>query len=259
MLFQRSKAKSNEDPLQEVPRTVEEETVRRWRDMAALRNGEKVVVDQIQDEMAYTAPSTPAPSWPTQLSLDEQMQVNRDEQMQTAPEAIDDTIELQLNDQHEFYEEGYETETVLSQTIPTEVAPAVEVAAPAERQQTVTSDLSLSIEEDLKRRFGTNIKSALGPGTVIEGTFRFDSPVCIDGTLTGEVSSTSALIVGADASVTGTIRVGSLIVLGTVNGKIDADELVEVRNGGMLEADIQTRRIAIEEGGWFNGRCIMKD
>lgn len=116
-------------------------------------------------------------------------------------------------------------------------------------------DAPMSLEEELRRRFGCNVKSALGPGTIIEGNFSFDSPVCIDGTLIGEVHSSSVLIVGENATVNAKISVGSLIVLGNVTGMVEAKDLVEIRAGGSLEGDIDTERVAIEEGGWFQGRC----
>jgi cytoskeletal protein CcmA (bactofilin family) len=121
--------------------------------------------------------------------------------------------------------------------------------------QNLVSDLSLSVEEDLKRRFGGNIRSALGTGTVIEGTFRFDSPVRIDGSLKGEVSSSSVLIVGEEACVEANIEVGSLIVLGNVEGTIEANELIEIRGEGKLEGSIFTKRLVIDDGATFNGSC----
>lgn len=110
-------------------------------------------------------------------------------------------------------------------------------------------------EDDIKRRFGTNIRSALGPGTIIEGTFSFDTPVCIEGTLIGEVRSNSVLIVGDQATVNAKVKVGSLIVLGTVKGDVEATELVEIKGTGSLEGDVISERFAIEDGGWFQGRC----
>jgi len=119
------------------------------------------------------------------------------------------------------------------------------------------SNLAIPVEEDLKRRFGNNIKSALGPSTVIEGKFKFDTPVRIDGSLTGEVASSSVLIVGREASVQGRIEVGSLIVLGAVEGEVVAENLVEIRTGGELEGDITCKRVTIEDGGYYKGSCNM--
>jgi len=120
------------------------------------------------------------------------------------------------------------------------------------------SNMALPVEEDLKRRFGSNIKSALGPSTVIEGKFKFDTPVRIDGSLTGEVASNSVLIVGREASVKGRIAVGSLIVLGVVEGDVVAEDMVEIRTGGELEGDITCGRVTIEDGGYYKGVCNMQ-
>lgn len=129
-----------------------------------------------------------------------------------------------------------------------------EVSLP-ENSKIANADISVSAYQDIKRRFGTNIKSALGPGTVIEGTFSFDQPVCIDGVLTGQIQSSSVLIVGEQAEVNAKIEVGGIIILGKVRGEIKASELVEVRSTGELIADVYSPRIVIEDGAFFNGHC----
>jgi cytoskeletal protein CcmA (bactofilin family) len=134
-----------------------------------------------------------------------------------------------------------------------EQAPSVESKA----LPTLSCDLSLSATDDIKRRFGTNIRSALGPGTVIEGTFCFDAPVCIDGTLTGEIQSSSILIVGEQAEVHARIEVGGLIILGKVIGQVNAEELVEIRSTGELRADIKTKRLVIEDGATYTGHVYQ--
>lgn len=105
-------------------------------------------------------------------------------------------------------------------------------------------------------RFG-KLRSALGPGTVIQGKLSFDTPVRIDGKLSGEIFSSEAIIVGAGGSIEGDIEVASLIVLGLVRGKVTAHQRVEVLNGGRLEADFVAPVFVIEDGGIFNGRSSM--
>jgi len=135
-------------------------------------------------------------------------------------------------------------------------APAsTETASSPRRVRIPSSDSSLSADDDLRRRFGTNVRSALGPGTVINGKLSFDAPVRIDGVLKGEVTSTSTLIVGEQAVVDADIRVGSLIVLGHVEGPVHAEDLVEIKRGGAIEGDVKTQRLVIEEGGLFEGAC----
>lgn len=123
--------------------------------------------------------------------------------------------------------------------------------------RTEPGDFNIPVDQDISQRFGTNLKSALGAGTVIEGMFSFENPVKIDGILRGEIKSTSALIVGPGAKVSARIQVGSLIVLGTVEGEIEAQDLIEIRKTGTLEGEVVARRLALEEGGVFNGACTM--
>ena len=98
------------------------------------------------------------------------------------------------------------------------------------------------------------IRSALGPGTLIEGKFSFDSPVKIDGTIRGEVHSTSLLIIGADGVVEGLLCVGSLVVLGRAKGTIVAEDYVQIGAVGEVRADIEGGLLAIEMGGKFEGQ-----
>lgn len=124
-----------------------------------------------------------------------------------------------------------------------------------DRKQLLKEEEQLrSSEDDIRQRFGANLKSALSSGTIIEGKFKFDSPVRIDGTLIGEVQASSLLIVGGDASVEAKVKVGSLVVLGVVKGNVEAEELIEIKRGGVLEGDVKCARFAIEEGGWFQGK-----
>ena len=133
-------------------------------------------------------------------------------------------------------------------------------SASAYLSRSPASDASLPVDEDLHRRFGLKLRSALGAGAVMEGKLSFETPVRIDGSLFGEVTSTSTLIVGEQGVVKAQIKVGSLIVLGCVTGNVEALDLVEIKAGGRLEADIVTKRIVIENGGFFEGECkISRD
>ena len=127
------------------------------------------------------------------------------------------------------------------------------------KPKTPIADFSKNLDDDLANRFGSNLKSALGEGTMIDGTFSFETPVKVDGSLSGEIKSESALIVGKKARIKARVKVGSLIVLGTVEGEIEAEDLVEIRASGSVSGDIIAKRISLEEGGLFNGTCTILD
>ncbi len=110
-------------------------------------------------------------------------------------------------------------------------------------------------EDVVAERFGGKVRSVLGAGTVIQGKLSFDTPVRIDGKLSGEVLSSKAVIVGTKGEMNAEIDVGSLVVLGNVKGVIRASEKVEIFPGGSLEGDVCSPSFVIH-GGVFNGRCV---
>jgi len=103
-----------------------------------------------------------------------------------------------------------------------------------------------------------SISTFLGPDASVEGVLIFQGTIRLDGTIKGKITSSGGtVIVGEQAVVDAEIAVGTAIVMGQVNGTVDASERIEVYPPGRITGDIQAPVIAIEEGGLFNGRCTM--
>ena len=113
-------------------------------------------------------------------------------------------------------------------------------------------------EAEIGKRFGS-VRMVLSAGTVIEGKLNFDSPVRIDGKLTGEIFSAKTLIVAPGGEVDATIETGSLIVMGRVKGSVVAAQSVEIHPGGRVEGEIHAPSLAIKDGAVFNGKCSMAE
>ncbi len=111
-------------------------------------------------------------------------------------------------------------------------------------------------QRDPLEKFG-KIRSALGPGTVIQGKLSFDTPVSIDGRLSGEVISTKAIVIGAGGVVDAVMNVASLVVQGKVKGKITATESIELLTGAELEGEMQTPSLIVQEGAILRASCSM--
>jgi cytoskeletal protein CcmA (bactofilin family) len=102
------------------------------------------------------------------------------------------------------------------------------------------------------------IHSLLGAGTRYEGKLFFEGRVRIDGDFEGEVQSDGLLIVGPEATIQGTIRVHTLIVRGaTIEGDIQATELVELHAPAHIRGDIRTQALYMDKGVVFDGNCVM--
>ena len=107
-------------------------------------------------------------------------------------------------------------------------------------------------------RSNGELNGFLDSGTqIVDGELRFKDTFRVDGRLVGRVSSEGDLIVGEGSTVEGQIRVGRLFVSGVVRGTVRA-ERVEIAPGARVEADVETPALLIEEGGHFQGRCIME-
>ncbi len=104
-----------------------------------------------------------------------------------------------------------------------------------------------------------SISTFIGSDASFEGTIEFQGTIRVDGRVKGKIySEGGTLIVGEKAVVNADIVAGAVIVLGELNGTIDAKERIEVYPPGRLGGDVLAAVISIKPGGIFNGNCAMK-
>jgi cytoskeletal protein CcmA (bactofilin family) len=103
----------------------------------------------------------------------------------------------------------------------------------------------------------SDLNGFLDSGSNVTGELRFQTSFRVDGKFSGAVVSDGELIVGQGGEVEGDLRVGQIVISGTVKGTIRADRRVHLSATGMLLADIDTPVLIIDEGGFFQGGCSM--
>ena len=101
------------------------------------------------------------------------------------------------------------------------------------------------------------ITAFLGKGTEFKGVLSFEGTIRVDGKLDGEVVSTDTLIAGDEAFLQGEISVGTIISSGRIAGNINASQKVHILAPGIIEGNIKTPKLIIEEGVTFDGKCEM--
>ncbi len=101
------------------------------------------------------------------------------------------------------------------------------------------------------------ITTTLGRETDFNGVMRFKDSLKIDGSFSGEIVSTGFLYVEQGASITANIRVGSVVVGGTIKGNIEATEKLEMLATGKVFGNIRTAKLKIADGVVFEGKCEM--
>src|SRR5256886_15811119 len=101
------------------------------------------------------------------------------------------------------------------------------------------------------------LNALLGPGSVVEGKLGFKGQVRIEGTFTGEITTTDLLIVGETAKVSANINCGSVVVNGEVIGNIKASDSIELHKPARVKGDLAAPALSIEKGVVFEGKSMM--
>ncbi len=110
-----------------------------------------------------------------------------------------------------------------------------------------------------KEKNTDRISTFIGADASIDGTIEFNGTIRVDGRVKGNISSNGGtVVIGEKGVVNAGISVNVAVVMGEVNGSIDAKERIEVYPPGRLGGDIQSPIVSIEPGGIFNGNCVMK-
>ncbi len=102
-----------------------------------------------------------------------------------------------------------------------------------------------------------SLNAMLGAGSVFEGKLHFEGQVRIDGTFTGEITTTDLLVIGDGAKVSATINCGSVEIRGNMTGNISASESIVLRGTAHVEADIYSPSLVIDKGAVFEGNTRM--
>jgi cytoskeletal protein CcmA (bactofilin family) len=103
----------------------------------------------------------------------------------------------------------------------------------------------------------SEITAFLGKGTEFKGVLSFEGTIRVDGRVEGEVLSKDTLIAGDEAHLQGEISVGTIISSGKIVGNVSASQKVHILAPGVIEGNIKTPKLIIEEGVTFDGKCEM--
>jgi len=99
----------------------------------------------------------------------------------------------------------------------------------------------------------------IGKTLVIKGEVSGAEPIHIEGKIEGPISLRDCHVnVGRDAVLSSNVQAGEVIVRGTLDGNVTANDRVEVHSGGSLTGNVTAGRISIEYGAFFHGKVDMR-
>jgi cytoskeletal protein CcmA (bactofilin family) len=104
-----------------------------------------------------------------------------------------------------------------------------------------------------------DLNTIIGKGTIIDGTVKVQSSLRLDGKVTGQVLTTDTLIVGQNGEIEGEVRVKNAIIGGFVKGQIFASGKVILEARSVVNGEVKTAKLAINDGARFEGHCVMTE
>ena len=106
-------------------------------------------------------------------------------------------------------------------------------------------------------RIGGNLTAFIDQGSEFEGKLSFKDTVRIDGSFSGEISSDNTLIVGETGEILAQIHSVCVVISGLVEGNIFAKDQVVLHKTAVVNGDIESPSLVIEEGAQINGTIRM--
>lgn len=100
-------------------------------------------------------------------------------------------------------------------------------------------------------------ETIIGPTVHVEGDFKSQGNVQIEGSVVGTVETGGNLTVGREAHIKANVQAANAFVAGHIKGNMVVVERLELTASSRIDGDISTKILVVAEGAQVNGRCQM--
>jgi cytoskeletal protein CcmA (bactofilin family) len=101
------------------------------------------------------------------------------------------------------------------------------------------------------------IRSLVGEGTSVTGDIRFTGGIRIDGEVRGSViaegGASSLVVIGEKARVHGKVKGDHVIVVGEVEGAVDAERFLELQSSATVRGAVRYQSLEMHRGASVRG------
>src|ERR1043165_1531996 len=101
------------------------------------------------------------------------------------------------------------------------------------------------------------VMNQVGQGTTLNGSITTEGDIRIDGRVNGSVTSKAKAVIGATGVIDGDVICQNAYIDGRVTGNIEVSELLILSTTAQVEGNIKIKKLVVEEGARFNGKCSM--
>ena len=97
----------------------------------------------------------------------------------------------------------------------------------------------------------------IGVGSTFRGTLMVEGTLRVEGEFDGDLLNCDRLEVGPHGTVRVDVQVRDAFIEGQMQGSVQAEGRVVLLTGAKMHGDLTCRRVLIEDGVHFTGRCLM--
>ena len=99
----------------------------------------------------------------------------------------------------------------------------------------------------------------ISEGTKVTGNVHSKSDIRVSGSVEGEALSKGKLIITEVGRVNGDITATDADIAGKVEGEVKVSNRLILRKNAVIDGNIYTKNLVVEEGAQINGACRMGD
>lgn len=96
----------------------------------------------------------------------------------------------------------------------------------------------------------------------VQGEVQFSGTLRVDGRVNGKITNypnkQGTLVVSKGAFIDGPVETTNVICDGTIHGRVNVVNKLEVRNNGVIKGEMYYNRLSTQEGAQLIGRCHQK-
>ena len=102
-------------------------------------------------------------------------------------------------------------------------------------------------------------QATIGRSLVIKGEISGSEALYIDGRIEGKITLTdNRVTIGRNGTVQADINAREVVVMGKVTGNIECTDRVDIRSEGVVNGNVSTTRISVEDGAVLKGGIQVK-
>lgn len=101
------------------------------------------------------------------------------------------------------------------------------------------------------------IETIIGPSVKVEGNFKGDGNISIEGMVQGSIKTNHNLTVGSGAKIKAEVDANNLFLAGEIKGNVRIKEKTTLTSSARIIGNLDTKILIVEEGALINGKCTM--